>query len=91
MVARESRYRFFINGAPVSLCLPDDPDATSTFVGGECMDGNMQDFYYDDSFKAGKLGLIAQSTAAGGGGVVVRFDNLLVFSPAIPDDGAVKL
>ncbi len=91
VVARDSSYRFFINGAQVALCLPDDASATSTFVAGDCVDGTMQEVYHDDSFDSGKLGLIAQSTATGGGGVVVRFDNLLVFSPAEPNDEDAKL
>lgn len=91
IIARDSSYRFLINGAPVSLCIPDDAGATSTYYGGECIEGEMRDSYRPDSFKSGKLGLIAQSTATGGGGVVVRFDNLLVFSPADPADGDTKL
>ena len=91
VVARDSSYRFFINGAQVALCIPEDASATSTFVAGECIDGTMQEIYHDDSFDNGKLGLIAQSTATGGGGVVVRFDNLLVFSPADQRDEDAKL
>lgn len=91
IIARDSSYRFLINGAPVSLCIPHDASATSTYYGGECIEGEMRDSYRPDSFKSGKLGLIAQSTATGGGGVVVRFDNLLVFSPADTDDGDAKL
>lgn len=91
VIARESSYRFFINGAQVSLCLPDDKTARSTFAGGECLDGAMQDVYHADARHVGKLGLIAQSTATGGAGVVVRFDNLLVFSPSDPRGGDVEL
>ncbi|MCY3917055.1 MAG: hypothetical protein OXG49_13690 [Chloroflexi bacterium] len=91
IIARDSSYRFLINGAPVSLCIPLDASATSTYYGGECIEGEMRDSYRPDSFKSGKLGLIAQSTATGGGGVVVRFDNLLVFSPAAAGDGDAKL
>lgn len=91
IIARDSSYRFLINGAPVALCVPHDASATSTYYGGECIEGEMRDSYRPDSFKSGKLGLIAQSTATGGGGVVVRFDNLLVFSPADKSDGDAKL
>ena len=91
VVARDSRYRFFINGTQVALCLPEDASATSTFVAGDCVDGIMQELYHDESFESGKLGLIAQSTATGGGGVVIRFDNLLVFSPADPNSEDAKL
>ncbi len=91
VVARGSKYRFFINSAPVSLCVPNDANATSTFAGGACVEGAMQAVYQDDSFNSGKLGLIARSTASGGGGVKVRFDNLLVFSPSKSDDEDIKL
>lgn len=91
VVARAGSYRFAINGAPVSLCIPNDADASSTFVGGECIDGAMQDVYRGDPLASGKLGLIAQTTATGGAGVGVRFDNLLVFSPSEPNGEDVKL
>lgn len=91
IIARDSSYRFLINGAPVSLCIPFDASATSTYYGGECIEGEMRDSYRPESFKSGNLGLIAQSTATGGGGVVVRFDNFLVYSPANPGDGDAKL
>lgn len=91
IIARDSSYRFLINGAPVSFCIPLDATATSTYYGGECIEGEMRDSLRPDSFKSGKLGLIAQSTDTGGGGVVVRFDNLLVYSPADAGDGDTKL
>ena len=80
--AQGSRYRFFINGSRVRLCIPEDRAAASTYAGGECIDGSMQETYQDDTIPPGKLGMIAQSTATGGGGVVVRFDDLIVYSPA---------
>lgn len=91
IIARDSSYRFLINGRPVSLCIPLDAGAKSTYYGGECIEGEMREFYRPDSFKSGKLGLIAQSTDTGGGGVVVRFDNVLVYSPVDPGDGDAKL
>lgn len=91
VVARDSTYRFYINGVQASLCLPHDAAATSTYAGGECVDGAMRDSYKDDSSASGKLGVIAQSTATGGGGVVVRFDNAIVFSPTDPGGAEVNL
>ncbi len=84
VLARDARYRFTINGAPVSVCLPDDEDAASTYVGGECIDGRMLDVYQDESNRTGKIGVMAQSTGTGGAGVVLRFDNVIVLSPAVP-------
>ena len=91
VVAHDAEYRFFINGLQVSLCLPDMAGATSTFAGGECIEGAMRDVYRDNAYVSGRLGLIAQSTATGGAGVVVRFDNLVVFSPTATDDEDVRL
>ena len=84
VVARDANYRFFVNGASLPLCLPYDAAAASTFVGGECLEGEMRAEYPGESGSSGGLGLIAQSTATGGAGVVVRFDNLLVYEPAAP-------
>ncbi len=90
-VARGSRYRFYINQRAVELCLPLEPSTASTYYGGECIDGELQLDYVDEAPAYGKIGLVAQSTATGGGGVVVRFDNLLVFSPGAADNEDVKL
>ena len=91
VIARGARYQFFVNGAPHALCLPYDPGAASTFAAGECVDGSMQDSYQSGAEAVGRLGLIAQSTASGGGGVVVRFDNMVVFSPAANDEKEARL
>ena len=89
--AKGSQYRFFINGSRVPLCIPDVRTAASTYAGGKCIDGSMQDTYLDDTIPPGKLGMIAQSTATGGGGVVVRFDDLVVYSPAEAGSGDARL
>ena len=91
VLARDSTYQFFINGAIVKLCIPDDVGAASTYSGGECINGSMSDDYHDKMIRSGKIGLIAQATATGGGGVVVRFDNMIVYSPAATDSEDVKL
>lgn len=91
LLGLDASYRFFINGVAVDLCLPHDPAAASTFTGGECMDGELRFEYVDDSLRGGKIGLVAQSTATGGAGVVVRFDNLIVLSPEIPLSEDAKL
>lgn len=91
VIARDSSYRFYINGAEAPLCISNEAAATSTYVGGECIDGAMRNIYYDDSAESGMLGVTAQSTSTGGGGVIARFDNVLVFSPADPSDEDVNL
>jgi hypothetical protein len=91
VIARDASYHFYINGALAQLCISNDPTATSTFVGGQCIDGTMRDSYRDEPGMSGRLGLIAQSTATGGGGLVIRFDNVLVFSPADTADEDVNV
>ena len=81
VIASGADYQFYINGARVQLCLPDDREAASTYAGGQCLDGSMQDSYRDSSARSGRIGLIAQSTATGGGGVAARFDNVIVRMP----------
>jgi len=82
VVARGSQFQFFINGEQMLLCIPDDPAATSTYAGGECFDGTMQGVLTDESIATGQIGVIAQATQTGGGGVAIQFDNLTVFSPS---------
>lgn len=91
VVARGQRYQFYVNGAAQTLCLPNDPAAASTFAAGQCIDGEMRESYQAGASSVGRLGLIAQSTASGGGGVVVRFDNMIVYSPATIDDKEARL
>ena len=91
VIAEGPRYQFYVNGVRLALCLPDEPGAASTFAAGECIDGSMQDSYRADAAAVGRLGLIAQSTAAGGGGVVVRFDNLIVYSPGGSSEKEARL
>ena len=81
-IGHDSSYRFWLNGSPVELCLPDDLELASTYYGGECVDGSMWAEYRDSRLTVGKIGLVAQSTATGGGGITLRFDNFVVFQPA---------
>ena len=91
IIAQGSSYKFFINDFHVPLCLPDDAKAASTYAGGECIDGSMQDAYEDEKTRRGRIGVIAQATATGGGGVAVRFDDFIVYSPAQTDSEAARL
>jgi hypothetical protein len=75
-------FRFYINGTLVPLCLPNDPNAQSTYSGGQCIGGRMVEAWVNADFAVGQIGLVAQSTLSGGSGVVVEFDNLRIFSPA---------
>jgi len=82
VVGRGSQFQFFVNGEQMQLCIPNDPSASSTYSGGECIEGTMKSILIDDSIPTGQLGALAQATQNGGGGVVVQFDNMTVFSPA---------
>lgn len=82
VVARGDQFQFFINGEQMLVCIPDDKDAVSTYSGGECLAGTMQTVLTDDSISHGQIGGAVQSTLTGGGGVVVQFDNVIVFSPS---------
>ena len=79
VVARGNRFQFYINGERVALCIPDDPEATSTYYNGECIDGEMQETLIDDSFDYGRIGVIAATF--GEPNVEVEFDDLLVYGP----------
>lgn len=81
VVARGDQFRFFINGQPALLCIPDAPDALSTYddLAGECIGGQMLDTLTDSSHATGRVGVVAQSFDEPG--VVVDFDNLVVSAP----------
>lgn len=82
VVGRGDTFQFFINGQSAAVCIPNDPAQESTYFNGECLDGEMQTIWRDDTYSVGKIGVVAQSTQTGGPGVVVDFDSIIVSSPA---------
>ncbi len=79
--AKGDQFQFFINNQQVQLCIPDDPNGVSTFpVTGECVGGKMLDTLVDASIPNGQLGVVAQSLDEQG--VVVDFDNVVVYGPS---------
>lgn len=82
VVGRGSQFQFFVNGEQMQVCIPNDPAGISTYAGGDCIEGTMQSVLIDDSIPTGQLGALAQATQTGGGGVIVQFDNMIVFSPS---------
>lgn len=82
VVAQGGQFRFFVNGTPLLLCIPDDPAAASTYLAtGECRGGQMLPELIDESIATGQFGLVARSY--GTPGVVVEFDNLLITGPQV--------
>jgi len=79
--AKGNQFQFFINNHLVQLCIPDDPNGVSTFPAtGQCVGGKMLDTLVDSSIANGQLGVVAQSLDEQG--VVVDFDNLVVYGPS---------
>ena len=91
VIAQGSELQFFVNGVQAMLCIPDEPGASSTFTNGECIGGGMAEGFQAPAPLQGQLGLIAQATQTGGGGVVVDFDDITVFSPSAAGGGDAKL
>jgi hypothetical protein len=78
VIAEGDRFQFFINGQQVQVCVPDNPEGESTFSGDVCM-GTMQDAIVDNAISSGKLGVGIWTDNEPG--VVVEFDNFLVYGP----------
>ncbi|MBZ0301897.1 MAG: hypothetical protein K8J31_19265 [Anaerolineae bacterium] len=78
VVAQGETFQFFVNGQALELCIPDDPDAVSTYA-DQCIQGQMLPELVDDAIDRGQIGVIAQ--ALDEPGVAVEFDNVRVFSP----------
>jgi hypothetical protein len=87
VVGSGDQFEFYANDQLLSLCIPDDPNARSTwnFVNQTCVDGSMQDTLIDASFPTGRLGVVATTIQGSEMGVVVDFDNVLVFGPEAVD------
>ena len=82
IVGYESNFQFFINGELLSLCIPDDPDASSTpLVTGECRGGSWEETLVDDSISFGRLAVAVVSDDSHPDGIIVDFDNAGVYGP----------
>ncbi len=81
VVAQGGSFQFSINGTPVSVCVPNDPNAESTYneFAQECVEGKMLTTLADSSVGQGQLGVVTQSLTDPG--VDVDFDSLIVTSP----------
>lgn len=74
-------FQFYINDELMELCIPDDADAISTFVNGDCIRGSMQTVLTNDSLSSGRLGLIVDLVSAEETGLSIDFDNVVVYGP----------
>jgi hypothetical protein len=81
IIAKGDQFQFYINDQLAQLCIPNDPNAQSTYRLGQCIEGTMQDALTDNSITMGQIGVIAQTRNEPD--VVVNFDNLLVYSPEV--------
>lgn len=81
VVGRADRFQFYVNDQLLLLCIPDNPNARSTYFNHTCVEGAMMDALVDTNFPTGRLGIIATTIQGGGTGVVVDFDNVLVYAP----------
>jgi hypothetical protein len=81
VVAVGDQFRFYVNGQPVQLCVPNDPNGVSTYNErqGGCIEGQMVDALTDTSISNGRLGVVIQTFDESG--VIVDFDNVLVAGP----------
>jgi hypothetical protein len=83
VVGRGDQFQFYVNDQTLLLCIPDDPNDESTynFLQDVCVDGAMLDTLVDDHFPTGRLGVVATTIPGSDTGVVVDFDNVLVYVP----------
>ncbi|MBC8098860.1 MAG: hypothetical protein H7Y11_05420 [Armatimonadetes bacterium] len=84
VVAQGGVYRFYVNGQPLAMCIPDNPDAQSTYndLTGECLQGQMLTDITVGVPNYGRVGVVALSVADPD--VLVAFDNAVLYSPSEP-------
>jgi hypothetical protein len=89
VIGYNDRFQFFINNQQIDLCIPDDADAQSTpLASGECLGGTWQDTLIDNAILYGRVGVAAQTDpVAGSAGIVVDFDNVIIYGPHPIDEG----
>ena len=79
VVAEGDAFRFWINDEPAPVCVPNNPDAESTYVMGTCVEGAMLDVLRDSSLASGQIGVVALTF--GEPDVVAEFDDVVIYSP----------
>lgn len=88
VVARGDQFEFYVNEVRAVLCIPNNPDAVSTYYEffdtpeDRCVQGQIVDTLTDNSIPYGRLGVVAQSFDLNpeiDRAVVVDFEHLLVF------------
>jgi hypothetical protein len=80
-----NQFQFFINDQLMELCIPDDPEAKSTFI-GECMEGQMLTTLTDDTHPYGRVGLTVITLDEPD--VIIDFDDVVIYSPTTaPEPG----
>ncbi|MBK9747866.1 MAG: DUF1080 domain-containing protein [Chloroflexi bacterium] len=76
VVARGDQFEFYINGERAQVCIPNNPEAQSTFLMDTCIDGQMLDTLTDATIAQGQVGAVIETFDTSG--VTVEFDNLVV-------------
>jgi len=82
VIGYQDHFRFFVNGDLLDLCIPDDPDAESTpRATGVCEGGGWHDTLVDDTISFGRLGVTVNSDNSWPDGIMVDFDDVIVYGP----------
>jgi hypothetical protein len=81
VVGDGDQFRFYVNETPLAMCIPDDPDARSTYneADGTCLGGQMLETVTDSAIPGGRLGVMAITFDQPD--VVIAFDNAVIYSP----------
>lgn len=82
VVTRDDRFRFFVNGQPMPLCLKGDNE-NSMWETGVCTTSELTYVYQDDDFWQGRVALAAGSSNDLSSPVVIAFDDVLITGPSV--------
>ena len=82
VVGHADKFWFYVNGQRLKLCQAGE-SRESTYTNGQCYSDELTDYYQDDSFKQGKIGLLAGYSPSGDLNfpVTIAFDNLSMVGP----------
>jgi hypothetical protein len=86
IIAKGDKFWFYVNGQRLKLCQKGE-SRESTYYAGECLSDELTDYYQDDHFKQGRIGLgVGYSESEVETPISVAFDNLLIIGPSTPQD-----
>lgn len=79
VISQADVFSFYVNDQLLPLCIPNDATAQSTYYGGECHEGTLQNTYTLSEIPYGQIGVFIETVSESG--VSIAFDDVFIQTP----------